>query len=169
MTATACSTCASLADAGMNTLHLLPVFDIATIPEVRADHEEPACDLEALTAADPGGSASQEQQACIEPIRDTDGFNWGYDPWHYTTPEGSYATDPEGPDRTREFREMVAGINAAGLRVVMDVVYNHTTAAWPGRRGRCWTGSCPVTTTGSPRQVPSRRRRAAPTRRPSTP
>ena len=114
-----------LADAGMNTLHLLPVFDIATIPEVRADHEEPACDLEALTAANPAG---EEQQACIEPIRDTDGFNWGYDPWHYTTPEGSYATDPEGPDRTREFREMVAGINAAGLRVVMDVVYNHTTA-----------------------------------------
>jgi pullulanase-type alpha-1,6-glucosidase len=109
----------------MNTLHLLPVFDIATIPEVRADHEEPACDLEALTAANPAG---EEQQACIEPIRDTDGFNWGYDPWHYTTPEGSYATDPEGPVRTRQFREMVAAINDAGLRVVMDVVYNHTTA-----------------------------------------
>ena len=114
-----------LADAGMNTLHLLPVFDIATIPEVRADHEEPACDLEALTAANPAG---EEQQACIEPIRDTDGFNWGYDPWHYTTPEGSYATDPDGPGRTRQFREMVAAINDAGLRVVMDVVYNHTTA-----------------------------------------
>jgi pullulanase-type alpha-1,6-glucosidase len=114
-----------LADAGMNTLHLLPVFDIATIPEVRADQEEPPCDLPALTAADPAG---EEQQACIEPIRDTDGFNWGYDPWHYTTPEGSYTTDPEGPTRTREFREMVAAINGAGLRVVMDVVYNHTTA-----------------------------------------
>ncbi len=62
-------------------------------------------------------------------VADTDGFNWGYDPWHYTTPEGSYATDPDGPARTRQFREMVAGINAAGLRVVMDVVYNHTTAA----------------------------------------
>jgi pullulanase-type alpha-1,6-glucosidase len=118
-----------LADAGMNTLHLLPVFDIATIPEVRADQQEPLCDLEAITAAPPpGGSASEEQQACIEPVRDTDGFNWGYDPWHYTTPEGSYATDPEGPARTREFREMVAAINGAGLRVVMDVVYNHTTA-----------------------------------------
>ena len=44
-------------------------------------------------------------------------------------PEGSYATDPDGPARTREFREMVAGLNRAGLRVVMDVVYNHTTAA----------------------------------------
>jgi pullulanase-type alpha-1,6-glucosidase len=115
-----------LADAGMNTLHLLPVFDIATIPERRADQVEPPCDLPALTAANPAGT---EQQACIEPIRDQDGFNWGYDPWHYTVPEGSYATDPEGPERTREFREMVAAINDAGLRVVMDVVYNHTTAA----------------------------------------
>ena len=116
---------AELAEAGMNTLHLLPVFDIATIPEVRADQEEPTCDLADLTAADPAG---EEQQACLEQVRDTDGFNWGYDPWHYTTPEGSYATDPEGPVRTLEFREMVAAVNDAGLRVVMDVVYNHTTA-----------------------------------------
>jgi len=114
-----------LAEAGMNSLHLLPVFDIATIPERRADQAEPACDLEALTAAN---AAGVEQQACLEPIRDTDGFNWGYDPWHYTVPEGSYATDPEGPVRTRQFREMVAAVNGAGLRVVMDVVYNHTTA-----------------------------------------
>ena len=72
-------------------------------------------------AVRPGGAhrcrldpASEEQQACVEPVRDTDGFNWGYDPWHYTTPEGSYATDPEGPARTREFREMVAALNDAG-------------------------------------------------------
>lgn len=115
-----------LADAGMNTLHLLPVFDIATVPERRADQAEPPCDLPALTAADPAGT---EQQACIDEVRDQDGFNWGYDPWHYTVPEGSYATDPDGPGRTEEFREMVAAINDAGLRVVMDVVYNHTTAA----------------------------------------
>jgi pullulanase-type alpha-1,6-glucosidase len=115
-----------LADAGMNTLHLLPVFDITTVPERREDQVEPPCDLPALTAADPAGT---EQQECIDQVRDQDGFNWGYDPWHYTVPEGSYATDPEGPVRTREFREMVAAINAAGLRVVMDVVYNHTHAA----------------------------------------
>ena len=59
----------------------------------------------------------------------TDGFNWGYDPLHYTTPEGSYATDPGGPGRTLEFRRMVAALNGSGLRVVMDVVYNHTTAS----------------------------------------
>src|SRR5690606_28846655 len=102
------------------------VFDIATVPERRADQAEPPCDLPALTVGNPAGT---QQQACIDQIRDQDGFNWGYDPWHYTVPEGSYATDPEGATRTREFREMVAAINGAGLRVVMDVVYNHTTAA----------------------------------------
>ena len=44
-------------------------------------------------------------------------------------PEGSYATDPDGPERTLELREAVQGLNRAGLRVVMDVVYNHTNAA----------------------------------------
>ncbi|CAA9504525.1 MAG: GH13_13 / GH13_37 / GH13_32 / GH13 / GH13_ 14 / GH13_11 [uncultured Solirubrobacteraceae bacterium] len=112
-----------LAQDGLNTLHLLPVNDIATIEEDRAEQAEPACDLATL------GPASPDQQACIAPIRDQDGFNWGYDPLHYTTPEGSYATDPDGPARTREFREMVKGINGAGLRVVMDVVYNHTPAS----------------------------------------
>ena len=77
----------------------------------------------------PSRPTPRQQQACIAGVRDADGFNWGYDPLHYTTPEGSYATDPDGPARTREFRAMVRGINRAGLRVVMDVVYNHTPAA----------------------------------------
>jgi len=115
-----------LADAGLNTLHLLPVFDIATVEEERAAQQQPDCDLEALTAADPAG---EQQQECVRQVRDTDGFNWGYDPFHYTTPEGSYATDPGGATRTKEFREMVSAVNGAGLRVVMDVVYNHTAAA----------------------------------------
>lgn len=116
----------ALADAGLNTVHLLPVFDLATVPENRADQQTPACDLEALTAADPAGTAQQE---CTTAVAGQDGFNWGYDPLHYTVPEGSYATDPDGPGRIREFREMVAALNGAGLRVVMDVVYNHTHAA----------------------------------------
>jgi len=62
-------------------------------------------------------------------ITGTDGFNWGYDPLHYTTPEGSYATDPNGKNRIVEFREMVQALNQNGLRVVMDVVYNHTNAS----------------------------------------
>ena len=54
-------------------------------------------------------------------------FNWGYDPQNYNVPEGSYATDPyDGRVRIREFREMVKTIHNNGLRVVMDVVYNHT-------------------------------------------
>ena len=117
---------AALAGAGLNTVHLLPAFDIATIPENRADQQVPGCDLPALSAADPAGQA---QQACVSAVADRDGFNWGYDPLHYTTPEGSYATDPDGAARTLEFRQMVAGLNGIGLRVVMDVVYNHTAAS----------------------------------------
>ncbi len=60
---------------------------------------------------------------------DLDGFNWGYDPWHYNVPEGSYATDPDGPQRILEFREMVAALNSVGLRTIIDVVYNHTNAS----------------------------------------
>jgi len=121
-----------MAQAGVTHLHLLPVFDIATVPERRADQAEPPCDLPAITAAE--GPASPAQQECVGQVRDTDGFNWGYDPWHYTAPEGSYATDPEGTTRTRQFRQMVQGINRAGLRVVMDVVYNHTTASGQDER-----------------------------------
>lgn len=54
-------------------------------------------------------------------------YNWGYDPLNYNLPEGSYATDPEeGKVRIREFKEMVQAMHKKGLRVVMDVVYNHT-------------------------------------------
>ncbi|SCL15435.1 alpha-1,6-glucosidases, pullulanase-type [Micromonospora nigra] len=112
-----------LGDAGVTHLHLLPAFDFATIPERRADQQQPACDLAALPRD------SDRQQACIETVKDTDGYNWGYDPLHYTVPEGGYAVDPNGAQRTTEFRQMVAGLNDAGLRVVMDVVYNHTSAA----------------------------------------
>ena len=54
-------------------------------------------------------------------------FNWGYDPQNYNVPEGSYATDPyDGTVRIREFKQMVKTLHDNGLRVVMDVVYNHT-------------------------------------------
>ena len=111
-----------LAGAGLNTVHLLPAFDIATIEERRSAQLVPDCDLASLPPD------SEQQQACIERIRSGDGFNWGYDPLHYTAPEGSYATDPDGTRRTVEFRRMVQGLNGAGLQVVMDVVYNHTAA-----------------------------------------
>ncbi len=114
----------TLAKAGFSHVHLLPVFDQANIPERRSDQQNLSfAQLEAL-APD-----SEQQQALSGAIRDADGFNWGYDPWHYTVPEGSYATDPDGPARIREFRQMVQALNLSGLRVVVDVVYNHTNAA----------------------------------------
>ncbi len=115
---------AELAEAGVTHVHLLPVFDIATIEERRS--AQAPLPYEQLRALPPD---SPEQQALIEPIRDLDGFNWGYDPLHYSVPEGSYSTDPDGPQRTLEFREMVQALNQTGLRVVMDVVYNHTNAS----------------------------------------
>jgi pullulanase-type alpha-1,6-glucosidase len=114
----------ALADAGLTHIHLLPSFDVATIPEYRADQ---AMVDDALLASFPPDST--EQQALIGAVADDDGFNWGYDPWHYTVPEGSYATDPDGSRRILEFREMVQALNQSGLRVVMDVVYNHTNSA----------------------------------------
>jgi pullulanase-type alpha-1,6-glucosidase len=114
----------TLAQAGLTHLHLLPVFDIATIEENPAKRREPD---PAKLASFPGDS--QEQQALISKYKDKDGFNWGYDPYHYTTPEGSYSTDPDSPARILEFRQMVQSLNSIGLRVVMDVVYNHTYAS----------------------------------------
>ncbi|EJX06093.1 pullulanase, type I [gut metagenome] len=54
-------------------------------------------------------------------------YNWGYDPRNYNVPDGSYATDPYDPvTRIREFKQMVLALHRAGIRVVMDMVYNHT-------------------------------------------
>ena len=108
-----------LAEAGITDLHLLPVFDLATVPEQ-------GCVTPRITGA-PDGEA---QQAAISAVAAHDCFNWGYDPFHYTTPEGSYATDAaDAAVRIREFRAMVQALHGIGLRVGMDVVYNHTSAS----------------------------------------
>ncbi|WP_435209809.1 pullulanase-type alpha-1,6-glucosidase [Streptomyces sp. bgisy034] len=112
-----------LAEAGTSYVHLLPAFDIATIPERKSDQESPDCDLASFPAD------SDKQQECVAKTAAKDAYNWGYDPYHYTVPEGSYASDPDGTARTVEFRKMVKALNEDGLRVVMDVVYNHTAAA----------------------------------------
>ncbi|MEV6402589.1 pullulanase-type alpha-1,6-glucosidase [Streptomyces bobili] len=112
-----------LARSGTSYVHLLPAFDIATIPEKKADQATVDCDLASYPAD------SDKQQECVGKAAAKDAYNWGYDPYHYTVPEGSYATDPDGTARTVEFREMVKALNQDGLRVVMDVVYNHTAAA----------------------------------------
>lgn len=88
-----------LNELGVTHLHLLPVYDFATVDETKVD--------------DPGYQGKT--------------FNWGYDPQNYNVPEGSYATDPSNPKaRVTEFKEMVAAIHNNDMRVVMDVVYNHT-------------------------------------------
>ena len=54
-------------------------------------------------------------------------YNWGYDPVNYNVPEGGYSTDPYAPEvRIREFKQMVKALHDAGIRVILDVVYNHT-------------------------------------------
>ena len=116
----------ALAAAGLNTVHLLPTFDIASIPEDPANQQTPACDL---TSYAPD---SDQQQACIDAIRAKDAYNWGYDPWHWMAPEGSYASTAakaDGGARVAEFRTMVGGLHQDGLRVVLDQVFNHTPAS----------------------------------------
>ena len=112
----------ALAKAGLTTVHLLPTNDIATrsINENKSTWQSPNCDLPSLPAD------SAQQQACVTAVQNSDGYNWGYDPLHYTVPEGSYATNAEGAARTLQFRSMVSALNGAGLRFVMDMVYNHT-------------------------------------------
>ncbi|MEZ5043908.1 MAG: type I pullulanase [Saprospiraceae bacterium] len=56
-------------------------------------------------------------------------YNWGYDPQHYNTPEGSYSTNPtDGAIRIKEFKQLIKTLHENGIRVIMDVVYNHTGA-----------------------------------------
>ena len=110
---------AALSRAGMTDIHLLPVYDIASVPERGCAMPEPQ-----------GGADRDAKQALIKKTEHTDCFNWGYDPFHYSAPEGSYASDPaDGARRIIEFREMVMNLHRAGLRVGMDVVYNHTFAS----------------------------------------
>ena len=112
-----------LANAGMNTVHLLPTFDIATIPEHRGSQRHP-------DIPDGAHPASADQQAAIAEVADHDAYNWGYDPLHWGAPEGSYATEghQDGGARVVEFREMVGALHDLGLQVVLDQVYNHTAA-----------------------------------------
>ena len=110
----------ALADAGLTDVHLLPVFDLATVPEV-------GCVTPTVAVDGPAGEAAQ---AAVMAVAAKDCFNWGYDPLHYNAPEGSYASDAnDGAARVREFRAMVQALHRAGLRVGMDVVYNHTSAS----------------------------------------
>lgn len=149
----------SLSQSGVTHLHLLPIFDIATINESKdkvANIEQPFSKLCLVnskvessefshycnsnlsiidvlnTLAESDTSDSSTVQSLNRLISETDSFNWGYDPFHYTAPEGSYSTSPEGTQRILETRQMVQAIKSnIGMNVVMDVVYNHTNSAGP--------------------------------------
>lgn len=110
----------ALQQVGLTHIHLLPVFDMSSVDESNC-----------VNPVIPNAAAdSQDQQAAVTASADKDCFNWGYDPFHYTAPEGSYASNAaDGRVRVQEFRQMVQSLHANGLRVVMDVVYNHTSAA----------------------------------------
>ena len=110
----------SLAQSGLKAVHLLPSFDIASVNEDKSTWQ---------TTPDLSGFPpdSDQQQAAVTAIKDQDGFNWGYDPWHFLAPEGSYAVNAD--NRIREYRRMVMGLHRAGLRVIQDHVFNHTSAA----------------------------------------
>lgn len=150
----------ALARSGVSHLHLLPVFDIATVNEDPAKVANISDDFSKLCQVNPEvqnskfggycgggqtiaavlgdlqGADSKENpqvQELYGYLRGVDSFNWGYDPYHYTAPEGSYATNAEGSQRILEFREMVKSIKQnIGMNVVMDVVYNHTNEAGLG-------------------------------------
>jgi len=117
------TTLRELAADGLTHVQLMPAFDFTAVPERREQQMTPSCDL-ATWPPD-----SDQQQRHITAIKNRTGYNWGYNPFHYTVPEGSYSTDPDGSRRITEFRTMVAALNEAGLRVALDVVYNHTHAA----------------------------------------
>ncbi|MCV2358646.1 DUF3372 domain-containing protein [Paucibacter sp. TC2R-5] len=109
----------ALAAAGLTDVHLLPVFDIASV-------NEKSC----LTPMPAGAPDSDAQQATVAATAGSDCFNWGYDPLQFSTPEGSYASSASDPvARVVEFRRMVQALNSAGLRVGMDMVYNHTSSS----------------------------------------
>jgi pullulanase len=110
----------ALSDAGLTDVHLLPIFDLASVPER-------GCTSPTVPSA---AADSDAQQTAVMKDAAKDCFNWGYDPWHYSAPEGSFATNADdGAVRVRELRAMVMALHKMGLRVGMDVVYNHTTAS----------------------------------------
>lgn len=111
----------ALSRAGMTDVHLLPIFDIASVPER-------GCTTPTIDTPAQGDSEAPQAASAASAAKDC--FNWGYDPLHFNAPEGSYASNADdGATRILELRQMVMALHTAGLRVGMDVVYNHTSAS----------------------------------------
>jgi pullulanase len=111
---------AALANSGLTHVHLLPAAEFASVDEVH-------CSNPLITLST---GADLVAEAAVVAAQNSDCFNWGYDPIVYGVPEGSYSSKAaDGSKRVIEFRDMVMGLHSIGLRVVMDVVYNHTPAS----------------------------------------
>ena len=139
----------TLADNGLTHFHMLPANDIATINEDVADiidldstvldlcnkdFQAPPCykgidDQTLRSVLESYDSSTDDAAKLMEVVRNFDSFNWGYDPKHFNVPEGIYASNPDGVTRIKEMRAMIKGLHDTGLRVVLDVVYNHTNSA----------------------------------------
>lgn len=139
----------TLADNGLTHFHMLPANDIATINEDAAniidlnstvldlckkDFQAPPCyqgidDQTLRSVLENYDSATDDAAKLMEFVRNFDSFNWGYDPKHFNVPDGIYASSPEGVTRIKEMRAMIKGLHDTGLRVVLDVVYNHTNSS----------------------------------------
>ena len=108
-----------LKELGVTHIHILPSYDYGSIDEKGAFSEARVLE----SGAAEGGN-----------------YNWGYDPKNYNVPEGSYSTNPYDPAcRIREMKEMVKACHQAGIRVVLDVVFNHTYNV----DGSAFTNTCP--------------------------
>lgn len=102
---------------GVNAIHILPSYDYGSVDETRID---PDLYYEYAYKSLPKGVIPRRPDF-------TPQYNWGYDPVNYNVPEGGYSTDPYRPEtRIREFKQMVQALHKAGIRVILDVVYNHT-------------------------------------------
>lgn len=110
----------ALARSGLKAVEIMPSFHFASVNENKSTWQT-AGDLSQYP---PDGT---QQQQAVSNIEGQDAYNWGYDPVHYMAPEGSYAIDPD--QRVKEYRSMVEGLHEAGLRVIQDVVFNHTSAS----------------------------------------
>ncbi|XP_074366296.1 pullulanase 1, chloroplastic isoform X2 [Apium graveolens] len=115
-----------LSKAGITHVHLLPAFQFDGVKDEKDKWK--SVDTQMLEFLPPD---SAQQQEYITAIQNEDGYNWGYNPVLWGVPKGSYASNPNGPSRTIEFRKMVQALNRIGLRVVLDVVYNHLQGSGP--------------------------------------
>ena len=139
----------NMATAGLTHFQMLPANDIASINEDENSRINLTNTVEQLCTVDSSASvcgvennaatllsvfqsydpSSTQAQTLAQTLRGLDSFNWGYDPKHFSTPDGSYASNPDGVSRIIEMRAMNQALHEMGLRVVLDVVYNHTNSS----------------------------------------